>query len=238
MQFVQAQFSLKYEPQNRIRRSVNEIEDYLQEHYGTPQTIPVPDEFNPEVPRIVLYSKNGHSQISFSQISVDFTVRFDNDYLSDFSKTKKYINERLILVLEVLKKIGISEYLYCGLTYNSHIDIDTRSPIEYMKNYLGGSVPDEGLYEASQNVAIVIDDYYFVNKTIGTYKEFKGIQGTIPILFDIQSMSIVSEGVSLALDVNNRYHYIYSREKKTVDSCFAEIEKFFSLIDESISEWK
>ena len=52
MKFVQAQFSLKYEPQIKIRRSVNDIEDFLQEHYGTPQTMPLPDEFAPEAPRI------------------------------------------------------------------------------------------------------------------------------------------------------------------------------------------
>ncbi len=29
MKFVQAQFSLKYEPQLKIRRSANDIEDFL-----------------------------------------------------------------------------------------------------------------------------------------------------------------------------------------------------------------
>lgn len=99
MKFIQAQFSLKYEPQIKIRRSVNDIEDFLQQHYGTPQTMPLPDEFAPEAPRIVLYSKNGHSQISFSQISVDFIVNFDDVYLNDFIKTKEYIQERLLLLL-------------------------------------------------------------------------------------------------------------------------------------------
>ena len=34
MRFVQAQFSLKYEPQIKIRRYVNDIEDFLQEHWN------------------------------------------------------------------------------------------------------------------------------------------------------------------------------------------------------------
>ena len=32
MKFVQAQFSLKYDPQVKIRRSANDIEDFLQQH--------------------------------------------------------------------------------------------------------------------------------------------------------------------------------------------------------------
>ena len=107
MRFVQAQFSLKYEPQIKIRRYVNDIEDFLQEHYGTPQMVPLPDEVSPESPRIILYSKNGHSQISFSQISVDFIVNFDNDFLSDFRKTQEYIQRRVALVIKLLHKIDI-----------------------------------------------------------------------------------------------------------------------------------
>ena len=136
MKFIQAQFSLKYEPQIKIRRSVNDIEDFLQQHYGTPQTMPLPDEFAPEAPRIVLYSKNGHSQISFSQISVDFIVNFDDVYLNDFIKTKEYIQERITLIIELLKKININEYLFCGITYNSHLDIGNQKPIEYIRKFL------------------------------------------------------------------------------------------------------
>ncbi len=58
MEYVQAQFSLKFEPQIRIRRYANQIEDFLQQYYGTPQTMPIPDEFAAEAPRIIINSKN------------------------------------------------------------------------------------------------------------------------------------------------------------------------------------
>ena len=58
MKFVQAQFSLKYEPQLKIRRSANQIEDLLQEYYGAPQVIPIPDDIAAEAPRIVLSAHN------------------------------------------------------------------------------------------------------------------------------------------------------------------------------------
>ena len=89
--------------------------------------MPIPDEFAPEAPRIVLYSKNGHSQISFSQISVDFIVSFDNDFVSDFNKTREYIQERVSLIIDLLKKIGINEYLFCGITYNARLDIEEKN---------------------------------------------------------------------------------------------------------------
>lgn len=238
MKFVQAQFSLKYEPQVKIRRSANDIEDFLQQYYGTPQTMPLPDEFAPEAPRIILYSKNGHSQISFSQISVDFIVNFDNEFLNDFTKTKKYIQERVNLIIELLKKININEYLFCGITYNARLDIGEQKPIEFIRKYLSGDVPQDGLYEASQNIACVKDDKFFINRQIGTYKEFQGRPGVVPNLFEIGNSPIVSEGISLALDINNRYQFVYQNKKNSINECSTDIDTIFSLLIDNISKWE
>lgn len=238
MNFVQAQFSLKYEPQPKIRRSVNDIGDFLQQHYGTPQTMPLPDEIAPEAPRIILYSKNGHSQIIFSQISVDFIVTFDNEFLNDFSKTQVYIQERVALIVELLKKININEYLFCGITYNARLDIGEKRPIEFIRGYLGGDIPRDGLYEASQNIACVRDDKFFVNQQIGTYKEFQGRPGVVPNLFEIGNSVMVSEGISLVLDINNRYQYIYQNRKNSIDDCMSDINTIFSMLLDNIKGWE
>ena len=238
MKFIQAQFSLKYEPQIKIRRSVNDIEDFLQQHYGTPQTMPLPDEFAPEAPRIVLYSKNGHSHISFSQISVDFIVNFDDVYLNDFIKTKEYIQERITLIIELLKKININEYLFCGITYNSHLDIGNQKPIEYIRKFLREDILQNNLYEASQNIACVIDERFFINQQIGTYKEFQGKPGVVPNLFEIDNGIVISEGVSLALDINNRYQYVYKNKKNSINDCLKDVDTIFSLLINNISRWE
>ena len=238
MEFVQAQFSLKYEPQVKIRRSANDIEDFLQQHYGTPQTMPLPDEFAPEAPRIILCSKNCHSQIIFSQISVDFIVKFDNEFSNDFEKTKEYIQERITLIIELLKKININEYLFCGITYNVHLDIGTEKPIDYIRKFLGKNIPQNGLYEASQNIAYVEKDKFFINQQVGTYREFQGRTGVMPNLFEIANSALVSEGVSLALDINNRYQYVYKNIKNSMDDCVKDIDAIFTLLIDNINKWE
>ena len=238
MKFVQAQFSLKYEPQIKIRRSANDIEDFLQQYYGTPQTMPLPDEFAPEAPRIVLYSKNGHSQISFSQISVDFIVNFDNEFLNDFKKTQEYIQERVTLVIELLKKIKINEYLFCGITYNARLDIGSQRPIDYIRRFLGVDTPQDDLYEASQNIACVKDEKFFINQQIGSYKEFQGKPGVVPNLFEIGNGTVISEGVSLALDINNRYQYVYKNKKNSINDCSTDVDTIFTLLIDNISRWE
>ena len=235
MKFVQAQFSLKYDLQVKIRRSLNEIEDFLQCYYGIPQTIPLPDEIAPEALRIILYSKNGHSQISFSQISVDFLVNFDNDFLDDFTKTQQYIKERVNLIIELLKIINIKEYLFCGITYNTRFNIGEQKTIEFIRPYLGKGVPEDNLYEALRNIVLVEKQKFFINQQIGTYKEFQARQGVDPNLFELINNALVSEGISLVTDINNRYQYVYQNKKNSIDACSADVDTIFSLLIEHIN---
>ncbi|MBR0092923.1 MAG: hypothetical protein IJP92_14620 [Lachnospiraceae bacterium] len=237
MEFVQAQFSLKFEPRIRIRRDANAIEDFLNERYGPPQTIPMPDDFAAEAPRIILTSKYGHSQISFSQLSVDFTVGFDRDYRVDFGKTKHYITERLELVRGVLEQIGIADFYYCGITYNAHIDTNGLSTENYIREKI--SIPADQsaqLYEALQRTAIVIDDKLFYNEQIGTYKEFQNAGP--PSLMTVNNSQLVSEGVNLMVDVNNRYEFMKSGSKTPIADYTGLISVFYSVIEKAIEKWR
>ena len=237
MEFVQAQFSLKYQPQIKIRRSVNEIEDYLQEHYGTPQTVPIPDDFAAEAPRIILNSHNGHSQISFSQISVDFTVSFDGDYRTDFGLTQEYILERIGILKDLLEKIGICDFYFAGITYNMHLNTEHQDYISYMRKILG---LDEckNMYEATRRVATTVDNQFFVNEQIGTYKEYRNKGASIPNLMDFVNSKLVDEGINLSIDINNRFEYLQTGESKKLDTFDAIITKIYNLIKNELIKWR
>lgn len=237
MEFVQAQFSLKYQPQIKIRRSVNEIEDYLQEHYGTPQTVPIPDDFAAEAPRIILNSHNGHSQISFSQISVDFTVSFDGDYRTDFGLTQEYILEKIGILKDLLEKIGICDFYFAGITYNMHLNTEHQDYISYMRKILG---LDEckNMYEATRRVATTVDNQFFVNEQIGTYKEYQNKGASIPNLMDFVNSKLVDEGINLSIDINNRFEYLQTGESKKLDTFDAIITKIYNLIKNELIKWR
>ncbi len=239
MDFIQAQFSLKFEIQAKIRRFANDIEDFLQDHYSAPQTMPIPDEIAPEAPRIILYSKNGHSKIIFTQISVDFIVRFDGDYTTDFEKTKGYVRERISMLVSLLQIIGIKSYLFCGISYNIRLNIGDKSPADYIKDYLGGNIAQtESLYEASQSIAIVKENKFFINQKIGTFKEFSGRPGVPPNLVEFTQGNLVSEGVTLALDINNRYQYVFGNQSISMNNCAQDIDELLALLAENIKKWE
>lgn len=237
MEFVQAQFSLKFDPQIRIRRSVNEIEDYLQDHYGTPQTVPLPDDFAAEAPRIVLKSKNGHSQISFSQISVDFTVDFDGEYRKRFELTQEYICKRVSILKELLKKIEIDSFYFCGVSYNCHLDTtEFGNNIDYISSILKIE-QKEDIYEASRRIASVYKNRFFINEQVGTYKKYQSNGISIPNLMNFTNSKLISEGVSLSVDINNRYEYLQSGKTLSLDGYDDLVNEIYHLIDLNLKKW-
>ena len=129
---------------------MNQIEDALSEHYGLAEMPPLPDEFAPEVPRIILHSKHGHSQISFSQISVNLTVDFGDKYWKDFEATKGYILERLQILMELLKAINTHQFCFAGLSYNIHLDTAEHPSVQYMADLLKLGTSSKNIYEASR----------------------------------------------------------------------------------------
>ena len=238
MEFVQAQFSLKFEPQIRIRRNVNQIEDFLEQYYGAPKTMPIPDEFAAEAPRIILNSKNGHSQVSFSQISVDFTVNFDSDFKNDFDLTKEYILKRIDILKRLLREIDISNYYFGGITYNVHLDTQGSSNTGYIKKILGNSAEKENnIYEAMQKIAVVVEDKYFINQQISTYKEYQRNGNVIPNLINFLNSKLVEEGVNLSLDINNRYEYLYTGKETNIENLDKLIIKLYELTEQKLKEW-
>ena len=238
MEYVQAQFSLKFEPQIRIRRSANQIEDILEEYYGTPQTMPIPDDFAAEAPRIVLNSKNGHSQISFSQISVDLAVNFDGEYREDFDLTKEYILQRVNILKDLLKKIDITTFYFAGISYNVHLNTGDKTPKEYMADLLNVKNESTDIYEASQRIAMVEDNTFFVNEQIGTFKQYQSKGSSIPNLLDFKNSILVSEGVNLVLDVNNRYEYLFNGSSKPLDEYEYLITKVYEIIECNLAKWR
>lgn len=240
MKFLNTQFSLKFEPQIRIRRSANQIEDVLSDYYGVPQILPIPDNFAADAPRIILSSKYGHSQISFSQISADITVNFDGDFVHDFMKTKSYTEERVTLLKDSLLSIGIAQYYFCGIAYKFQIDTMGLSSIEYLKNLVKDDVDvneREDICDVAQRISIVLDDNFFVNRQTSLYREYSGNGSSIPDLFVMSNNEIIADGVSVLLDVNDRHRYIQSGSSIPVKSLMHTVSKIYEIIEHQMYRW-
>lgn len=239
MRFLNAQFSLKFEPKIRIRRNVNQIEDALSDYYGVPQILPIPDEFAADAPRIILSSKNGHSQISFSQISADMIANFDGDFIHNFMKTKKYTEERITLLKNLLLGMGIEQYYFCGIAYKFQIDTMGLSSIEYLKRLVQNDISEsESVCDVAQRISTVHDDKFFINRQTSLYREYSANGSSIPDLFALSNNEIIADGVSVLLDVNDRHRYIQSGSSISVASLMHSVSKIYEIIEHQLDRWE
>lgn len=209
MNFISAQFSIKFPRQIKIRRYANDIEDVLSEHYGAPQVFSMPDDFAADAPRLIFISKGNHSQITISQMAIDFVVNFDNDFVADFQKTKNYVLDRIDKIIKIFERIDIDKYYFCGLTYTYSIDTDGNVPEKYMEDKVGelGSLHLAELYDASWSKTYVEGEYY-INEHVGIGRKIDGAENMVPDLFTLVNNKVIEERVVVALDINNRLRYI------------------------------
>lgn len=239
MKFLNAQFSVKFEPQIHIRRNANKIEDILSDYYCVPQIFPIPDDFVADAPRIILSSKYGHSQVIFSQIAVDITVNFDGDFTYDFMKTKSYTKERIALIKDLLLSIGIEQYYFCGIAYKFQINTMGFSSIEYLKRLVKDEInEDENVCDIAQRISTVLDNKFFINRQTGLYREYSGNGSSIPDLFVLSNNEIIADGVSVLLDVNDRHRYIQSGCNISVDSLMLSVSEIYEILENQLNRWR
>ncbi len=237
MNLINAQFSIKFSDSINVRRRANDIEDALAEHYGNLQILPIPDNFAAEAPRVILTSKNGHSSVAISLISVDLNVNFDGNFVNAFDKTREYVTNRAQMLVDLLSKLGVKGYCYCGVIYNFTIDAK-EPPVEYMGKLLGGFGKVDGgdIYDALWRKTVTRGDL-FINEQVGIDKHFDGVDVPIPELVDFANNRAVDERIVTTLDINNRFRYLQSGNTNSLEEFSLSIDSVYSLMDEMYSKW-
>ncbi len=209
MNFINAQFSVKFPQQVAIRRYINEIEDVLKEHYDAPQAFPIPDNFAADAPRMLFTSKGNHSQIVISQIAIDLNVNFDENYAADFDKIKNYIKNKVEITSKILGQAKIDKYYFCGLMCSYTDEIDTDNPIDFMQRAVGelGKTSGDNLYDASWHKTYLENDFY-INERMAIGRKLDGVGDMSSDLFNLVDSKIVDEKIITSIDINNKARYM------------------------------
>ena len=157
----------------------------------------------------------------------------------NYENAKHYIGRRIQLLRKVLSDMRVNEYYYFGLTYTIHIDNVAQSPIEQIRTLLGGNLIQKGnLYEVMQRVATLEDNKFFVNQQISTFKEYQSNGVNNPNLLDFSNSKLVAEGVSVSLDVNNRYAFLNKGSNTKMQEFDDDFLKIIDLIEKNMKKFE
>jgi len=235
---VSSKFSLIYPRNSLIRRKANEFEDAFCEKYLAPSVLPVPDEIEPEMPRILLGSKNGHSQISVSQISLELNVNYTNDYIKEYSLCENYLLDRTNIILHTLKSIKLENILYIGLSTFIEIPLDITDDkiLQHIVDKLSKSTFKD-LHDFHQKLTFILSDEYYLNIGVSNYRKYSSSEEQYPTMtFSISNAKVVERGILVSIDINNRYRFNKFGDSLPKESIISERDLLFQTTKEMISK--
>ena len=235
--YIENSFNIFFPRQSEIRKQAFALEELLKADYSEPQIIPVPDNFDPEVPRIIFSSKHGFSHILISQVNIIMNVRYSSDYQIDASKGKQYLKERVPRLFQLLAKIDGMKPHFCGLS--TRVDIPCNQTdaavIKHLSSLLLKNGDTKNRHDVQVKFTDVVENKYFSNITIQNYRTWEIDQSaSLPAL---SSSAVTERGVRLGGDFNDRRAYnedsSYNPNVRDVPKI---IEKAFSILEHFISK--
>jgi hypothetical protein len=231
--YISSSFSIKHKRNLSIRREANNIEDIFKDKYLPPNVFSIPEEIEPGMPRVTIESKNGHSQILFSQTSIDFNAIYTDEYISDYGKCMNYFRDRIKMITNAISKMKVEDIYYVGMINNINFETaeSEEKIIEHLVSKFGGGVnKNRNYYDFSQKVAHIDEDKYFINLSFGNYRTYDMQKNgnIIPEIARFDDSLLVAKGISVNIDINNRFEFNVKGMTLTDKNVFDETEKIIN----------
>jgi len=235
--FISTTLNIFFPRQLKIRHNVFEFEEAWKEKYNTPPLMaPIGDEMEPAIPRFTFTSKQGHSQINVSQITLALNVRYDENFCQDFEKCQNYVLERLELSLPIIEKITGNKFCYAGLINKIHYISEEKTDEQILKSlsekFLSRDNYDDHIHDLSLKYTVQKKNKNYINLTISNVRNFS-IDGAEYIKPISLADSVAKDfGIQVILDVNDRRAY---NEQKSYTSSREEINNLFTLTTDIVN---
>lgn len=244
VKYIQNSFNLFFSRQPDIRRRANDFEDKLKGLYFQPHIIPVPDDLDPEVPRMLFGSEHGFSQIVVSQVTLVLNVTYSPDWQIEISKGRQYLFERVPILFELLDILKGEKSYFCGLSTRVHLSTEAKDEeiIEHLNKIFLKKNSIHSMYDLQLKITTILSGRIFSNITIQNYRTWK-IEGSRQEIIRLPKNDASDRGIEIAGDFNDRYafnenkDYYTSREnaETIIDGGLEEIKKMIKKVEGSSS---
>lgn len=243
--FVSNTFAVTFEYKKDIRRHANQIEDSLKNYasilgggYDVPIVIPIPDEVEPNAPRLVFNSLHGFSQMIFNQTGVTLNAAYSEDYtaIGAAELRKKYLRERIKILQDILTEVECN-VLFSGLV--SRVLILTAEDENTLQKFLPTLIPEkykdkaDSLYESIFRKTEILEGKYFNIFQVSSYREIPSGQNPF-VVPRASAHKSLKRGIEIVHDINDRYSY---NENSGYFTNSTEIERMFGLSEDIVQQF-
>jgi hypothetical protein len=237
--YIQNSFSVLFPRQKEIRRRANEFEDMLKKQYFQPQIIPVPDDLDPEVPRMIFGSEHGFSQIIVSQISIVLSANYSPDWQLDITKGKRYLLDRLPMMFDLLALLNGAKSYFCGLTTRVDL-VSQENDVDILDHLVNIFIKENqnDIDELQLKTTRIIDNRFYSNITVQNYRLWK-FEEPMQGVMRLPQKEASERGIKIVGDFNDRFSFNEKADYFSSMDCAREIiENGLSEMDNAIFKIK
>lgn len=200
----QTNLNLVYPRIMEYRKKFANSEDILQQYFMPSTILPIPEQVQDEVPRIIAQTKNGHSMLNIALSVSSFITNYNGEFVSDWNKCKEYLVQRCSDIYKIIDNMTENNNTFAGLITNVEIDGLDGTGLEILKKSLFGEETKKmgELYDLSCKLTYVYKKHYYINITLQNLREFSVQQ------YNNGRTCIAGERkhtVSASIDINDRY---------------------------------
>ena len=206
---LQNNFSIIFPRKISIRRKAFDFENKLENFFNPPQVIEVPDNINPELPRMVFTSKHGHSQIIISQMNFVLNVNYSIDWQSDLSKGREYLLQKVSILFDLLEIIDEKCPSFCGLNTLVQIPAEDNGGkvISHINNFFSNNrnLSSSDIYEFQSKISKIVSSQFFSSIIIQNYRNWDISNIELGGILKFPINKITESGIQILGDFNDRY---------------------------------
>ena len=134
----QTNLNLVYPRIMEYRKKFANSEDILQQYFMPSTILPIPEQVQDEVPRIIAQTKNGHSMLNIALSVSSFITNYNGEFVSDWNKCKEYLVQRCSDIYKIIDNMTENNNTFAGLITNVEIDGLDGTGLEILKKSLFG----------------------------------------------------------------------------------------------------
>ncbi|MEG1142803.1 MAG: hypothetical protein RSE41_10255 [Clostridia bacterium] len=189
-------------------------EELLKTHFNEATVLPVPDEAPLEIPRIILKSKNEHSQLNITPVNATLQIIYNDGYEKNWDNCATYIMGKMDIIFKFLNIVTNDEYEYIGMVTNVIIDEIAENGAQFLANNLLKNDISSRIYDISLKYTFREFDDMFVNVELQNARMYR--QGVnLEVAGGLNTMYQDRETVGVTIDINDRFGFNMDKHYKT-----------------------
>ena len=200
---LNTQFSILFPKIINIKRNIMEREETLLKEFMPCQIFPIPDDAPMELPRVSVFTKNNHSNLSISMSGCTLNTQYDDNFNRDWPKCEHYLKGKSSLIYDVIEGLSPDSIYFQGFVAQILWDKTEGDPMYFLKDKITKLDIKGHFHDLSCKFTLIKDDKYFVNLSL------IGIKAADPAIMGIAPVpdAMCQNKLLINIDINDRRRF-------------------------------